>query len=216
LKNDKLRERTLQTKGRAVAGGEKHHGGKKNRSEAMRDREEEFEDSDEGIAPPERESPRPKGAGPRFSPAEDGFIVKQASECGDVVTIDDLDVIARRCNVKFHDQGKVRTGESLWWRIWREQKRGNPVYEEISVQQGSPKRTPGTRGKAAQKPSRPALERGMIDSALQTKNTVRPAGGKSKKGIEIDVVIRNPVTGDTERIRTKKFSSFEDILFALS
>jgi hypothetical protein len=177
----------------------------------------DFDNIEVGRAPPQKRSKPPT----RFSPPEDAVVIaacKKKSEEG-MCDIDFLNQLARHLNVKFHQKKKQRTGESLWWHIKREQQKGNTYFAGISIPQGSPGMsskkkedvlTNGTPTKRSQ----------VINSALkQSKSaSTAPATTKSSggKGVTLDLIVRNPDTGESERIKTNKFSSVEDLMFALT
>jgi len=188
-------------------------------------------DGDDDLMPPKKKmkqkiqdeetllTPKAKGAGPRFSPAEDQFIIDWCDffEGSGTITIENLNMISGKCNKRFHDNKPQRTGESLWWHIKREQKRGNPLFMEISISGGTPKQ----RWRAERRVREDGSVAPEITSSIKAtptkpvsvKANPKPNHNQSPKEV-IEVLVKD-MKGNIQKFKTSKFATIEELMFAL-
>lgn len=183
---------------------------------------------DSNINIPKFEKPKNKSSKRTlFTDIEDQFIVQACLTFdGQVINIPILKEIARQCNIHFHKKLKKRTGEALWWHIKREQNKGSELFSKITISGGAPKyksnqnssRTTRTQTdtKFAKPPSRPIKQNQQPPKPIESAFKATKQPNKSDKTIEIDVLIRDPETGSSERLKVTKFSSIGELMFAIT
>jgi hypothetical protein len=152
-----------------------------------------------------------------YQPAEDQFIVEACKHNAPngKCNREFLDALAKHLNLKFHEKKKQRTGESLWWHIHREQNKGNTYFAGIEIS-GNSRESKGQSQvikSALKTPKVPSVKHKMnILPAPTATRTAKMSGGKTN----YDIIIRDPLTGQTERLQTMKFGTAEEIILALT
>lgn len=177
---------------------------------------------------------------PKYSFEEDKYISRKCrffqEEGSQLLTKEFLNSLARKCNIRFHEGQKFRTGEGLWWHIRRMQSSHNKLYLKLMVPGGAPKygKTPpkNPRGPSTKSYRKHGLIRGEVKSALKSpkppksdkhpeiEKPSREIGKRShhkktQKNIPIEILIRTE-DGNMKKIVTNKFSSVEELMFALA
>ncbi len=152
----------------------------------------------------------------RFTPDEDALLVASCRSYGKVADKEFLSQLAKHLNIKFHDKKKQRTGDSLWWHIKREQGKGNTYFAGIEIPGGTPKYNSESKGRSQVIKS--ALKQPKTPSVGNKMNILPPTAARNPVAsgikVEFDVVVRDPLTGATERFKTKKYENIEEMMFA--
>lgn len=194
--------------------------------------DEDHQEVDDDFAEFAKSNTRTGGMSKHWSDEEKKYVVRGCLALWDKdgpVPLDVLDTIAAKINARFHEGQELRNGESMWWFIHREQKKGN--LPEITISGGAPKRNrpsqskkPGAQAMGPRTKHNQAIHNAMKQPMLPPPATPRivkasaplvskkPAGG----GIKLTIIIKNEATGEIQKVSTGKFSSVDDVLFAVS
>lgn len=178
-------------------------------TETEESNEFDFSNISVGKKPPVKRDKPPT----RFTPDEDGLLVAACKQRGQVADKEFLSALAKHLNIKFHDKKKQRTGDSLWWHIKREQGKGNTYFAGIEIPGGSPRESKGRSqviNSALKTPKVASVNTKVNILPPTTRTNNKTSGGKNN----LEVIVRDPLTGATERFQTKKYENVEEMMFA--
>lgn len=162
----------------------------------------------------------------RFTTQELEYVAEAINGNGGRADYDFLDVVAKQCNIHFHEKKKLRNGNSLWWYISRKKKQGDEMFANISIPKGSPKgtrvsggvpATPKPRPVVAAKPQTPILppKPGRTLEQQRIASAVKPEKNGKGAGTPLTVLVQAP-DGTISKCVVTKFGSLEELLFALA
>lgn len=173
---------------------------------------EEDSDDEEFQSFMNQQQQKKGGGGPRFSPAEDTYILFKAKKQNYVLSMDDLERIAKKCNKKFHEGRNQRTGHSLWYHIKRDRKRGeDSIFSMVKIPGKSP------QYHKPEEPIQSSPEKRIPSATKQTQgnpNKNRSVESHKSGNTPIVVMLRDS-KGNIEKFVTQKFKSFEELMFAI-